>query len=151
MNDRLELRLWLRLLASSNLVVARLRRGLKEEFGVTLPAFDLMAQTNRPPLGPTMGELSQRLMVSKGNVTDLVERLEGKGLVVRRVDAGDGRVQHVWLTPEGTDLIERMLPRHAAWLAEAMAGADRAQLERLYDDLGALKAALAGKLRPPAA
>lgn len=142
MTPRLELRLWMRLLGTTTPVLARLRRNLKDEFDITMPAFDLMAQTHRAPQGPTMGDLSERLMVSKGNVTDLVLRLEGKGLVERRADTADGRVQHVWLTPAGEALTERMLARHQTWLAEAMAGLDPAAMERLYREMGALKVAV---------
>jgi DNA-binding MarR family transcriptional regulator len=136
---RTEVKLWLRLLACENLVVARLRRGLREEFGMTLPAFDLLAQIDRPPRGPTMSELSQRLMVSKGHVTDLVERLEGKGLIERRADPSDGRVQRVHLTPEGVALFARMAPAHNRWLAELMGGMAPEKLERLHELLGELK------------
>ena len=51
---------------------------------MTLPRFDLMAQLDSAPNGMTLGELSQRMMVSNGNVTGLVERLVAEGLVDRR-------------------------------------------------------------------
>ena len=107
-----------------------------------MPAFDLLAQVHRPPQGPTMGQLSQRLMVSKGNVTDLVERLEGKGLILRRIDDQDGRVQHVHLTPDGEALVERMLPAHRVWLKEMMAGLNEESLAQLYQLIGVFKTAL---------
>jgi DNA-binding MarR family transcriptional regulator len=130
---------WLRLLAATNVGVERLRRGLREQFEVTLPAFDLLAQVDRAPAGPTMSELSRRLMVTKGNVTDLVLRVEEKGLVERRPDERDGRVQHVHLTRAGEALLARMLPAHRAWLGELMAGVDAARLAQLHDLLGELK------------
>ena len=82
----LDLSIWLRLLACSNLMLNWLRRNLRHEFGMTLPTFDILAQIARPLLEPTMGELSERLMVSKGSVTDLIERLERRDLVARRPD-----------------------------------------------------------------
>ena len=48
---------------------------------MTLPRFDLMAQLDKAPNGMTLGELSQRMMVSNGNVTGLVERLVEQGLL----------------------------------------------------------------------
>ena len=39
-----DLRVWLRLLACTSLIEARVRRGLRESFDTTLPRFDLMAQ-----------------------------------------------------------------------------------------------------------
>ncbi len=60
-----------------------MRNGLRETFDITLPRFDLLAQLDRAPDGMTMGELSDRLMVSNGNVTGLAERLVSEGLVAR--------------------------------------------------------------------
>ena len=138
----LELRTWLRLLACANEVLATLRRNLRQEFGVTLPVFDALAQIDRAPRGPAMGELSQRLMVSKGSVTDLIERLEARGLSVRRPDPGDGRVQHVHLTAAGQALIDAMLPAHNRWIAEMLGGGPAADLAKLHELLCDLRAGL---------
>src|ERR1700741_4680796 len=90
-----ELRLWLRLLTCSTLSEGEIRRRLREVFGVTLPRFDLMAQLDKAPGGMTLGELSQRMMVSNGNVTGLSERLVGLGVLDRRQSRSDRRVQIV--------------------------------------------------------
>ena len=70
-----ELRLWLRLLTCTALIEGEVRSRLRDSFDVTLPRFDLMAQLDKAPNGMTLGELSQRMMVSNGNVTGLVDRL----------------------------------------------------------------------------
>ena len=61
------------------MIEGEIRRRLRERFDVTLPRFDLMAQLDRTPEGLTLSELSQRMMVSNGNVTGLVERLVESG------------------------------------------------------------------------
>src|SRR5690606_20131530 len=76
-----ELRLWLRLLTCTRLIEDEVRSRLRDAFDVTLPRFDLMAQLDKAPNGMTLGELSQRMMVSNGNVTGLVERLAQQGLI----------------------------------------------------------------------
>src|SRR5690606_30554928 len=73
--DKLELRLWLRLLACTSLIERVLRERLRRDFETTLPRFDVLAQLDRAPEGLSMGELSQHLMVSAGNITGLIERL----------------------------------------------------------------------------
>lgn len=78
-----ELRLWLRMLSTTKLISQEIRRRLRTEFGATLPQFDLLAQLYREKDGLRLGELSRRTMVTNGNVTGLVERLEGDGLIVR--------------------------------------------------------------------
>src|SRR6516165_8831478 len=67
--DHQALRLWLRLLSCTVRIENQVRAGLRQEFGTTLPRFDLMAQLERSGGGLRMNELSQRLMVSGGNVT----------------------------------------------------------------------------------
>ena len=52
-----ELRLWLRLLTCTTLIEGEVRRRLRDEFDVTLPRFDLMAQLDKAPSGMTLGEL----------------------------------------------------------------------------------------------
>ena len=71
-----------------------MRRRLRDSFDVTLPRFDLMAQLDRAPNGMTLGELSQRMMVSNGNVTGLVDRLVAQGLLARRAFAARPRVRN---------------------------------------------------------
>ncbi|MBI4969959.1 MAG: MarR family transcriptional regulator [Rhodospirillales bacterium] len=121
----------------TNLVLARLRRGLHEEFGISLATFDLLMQVLHPPAGPTLSELSRRLMVTKGNVSELVKRMEAKGLIERRSDPDDARQQHVHLTKAGAALSARILPRQQAWMAAMMAEMDGAGQQILYESLGA--------------
>ena len=83
-DHKTELRLWLRLLTCTTLIENEVRRRLRDQFGITLPRFDLLAQLDRAPNGMTLGELSQRMMVSNGNITGLVDRLCEQGLILRR-------------------------------------------------------------------
>jgi DNA-binding MarR family transcriptional regulator len=51
-----------------------------------------------------MRELAQRLCCDASNVTGIVDRLEGRGLVERRVAPADRRVKHLVLTEAGRTL-----------------------------------------------
>ena len=136
------LRLWLRLLACTNLVEAPLRRRLREQFDGSLPRFDLMAQLDREPAGMKMRELSRRLMVTGGNVTGLTDRLVEEGLVRRRGDPNDRRATSVALTAEGRRQFRTMAQAHEAWVREIFSGLDAAQQAQLFELLGQLKATL---------
>src|SRR6218665_1212019 len=116
-----ELRLWLRMLSTTKLISQEVRRRLRTEFGATLPQFDLMAQLYREKEGLRLGELSKRTMVTNGNVTGLVERLETDGFVQRITPDGDRRVTVAILTSEGTALFEKMAASHEGWLRDIMA------------------------------
>ena len=137
-----DLRIWLRLLACTNLIESRVRKGLRERFQTTLPRFDLLAQLDRAADGLTMGELSRRLMVSNGNVTGLIDRLVAEGLVERRPDETDRRAQRVRLTGTGKRTFDAMTPVHQAWIAEALTPLATVDKAHLLDALDKLKGAL---------
>jgi DNA-binding MarR family transcriptional regulator len=141
-DDHLALRLWLRLLACTNLVEAPLRKRLREQFDGSLPRFDLMAQLDRHPAGLRMRELSRRLMVTGGNVTGLTDRLVAEGLVERHADAADRRTFQVRLTAEGQRQFRAMARAHEAWVAGLLGGLSAAQQAQLFALLGQLKTTL---------
>jgi len=136
------LRLWLRLLSTTNLIETEVRARLRDRFASTLPRFDLLAQLDHAPDGLTMGELSRRLMVTNGNVTGLVARLIREGLVERRVDAADRRSARVRLTPAGRRAFSAMAPAHAGWIDRLFDGLDATERALLSQLLGTLKHAI---------
>ncbi len=134
-----DLRLWLRMLSCVNLVEAEIRRRLREQFATTLPRFDLLAQLDHMPDGLTLGEISRRMMVSNGKVTALAAGLVAEGLVERRAEAADRRIQRLCLTRNGRRAFEIQSGEHEKWITELFAripSNDRATLHRL---LGVLK------------
>jgi DNA-binding MarR family transcriptional regulator len=138
-DHKAELRLWLRLLTCSTLIENGVRRRLRESFDVTLPRFDLMAQLDKTPAGLTLGELSQRMMVSNGNVTSIVEALVGQGMLDRKPSPLDRRAQVVSLTADGRRVFRQMAASHEDWIAETFAGLSAAEEEQLMALLGKAK------------
>ncbi|SCK28834.1 MarR family winged helix-turn-helix transcriptional regulator [Vogesella sp. LIG4] len=137
------LRAWLKLLACHNLVESQLRTMLRLQFDTTLPRFDLMAQLQRYPEGLRMRELSQRMMVTGGNVTGLVDRLVEEGLIAR-VDAPDDRRAYlVSLTAKGRQEFAAMAAEHERWVMSLFGGLEPAELDSLSALLGKLKSHLA--------
>jgi DNA-binding MarR family transcriptional regulator len=139
-DHHLSLRLWLRLLTCSNQIENRIRQNLQSEFETTLPRFDLMAQLERAPGGLKMSELSQRMMVTGGNVTGITDGLEKEGLVVREVDSADRRVFRVSLTTEGKRQFRRMAGEHEQWIVDLFGSLGTRQKRQLTELLGELKA-----------
>ncbi|MGZ9721887.1 MarR family winged helix-turn-helix transcriptional regulator [Rhizobium miluonense] len=143
---KLELRLWLRMLSTTKLISQEIRRRLRNEFGATLPQFDLMAQLYRERDGLRLGELSKRTMVTNGNVTGLVERLETDGLVRRATPDGDRRVTVAKLTERGVELFGAMAAAHEGWLRDMMADVDPAIITELWQDIGEVKTSVSNHL-----
>jgi DNA-binding MarR family transcriptional regulator len=141
-DHKLELRLWLRLLATSNLIEVEVRQRLRERFQTTLPRFDLLAQLERVEDGLLLGELSRRMMVSNGNVTGLVERLVQSGMIERNVPEDDRRAVRVRLTAKGRRIFAEMAAAHSEWIGELFAGLSEAEQQGLLAGLGNLKTSI---------
>jgi DNA-binding MarR family transcriptional regulator len=135
-----ELRLWLRLLSCKMLIENEIRRRLRDNYDITLPRFDLMAQLDKAPGGMKLGELSQRLMVSNGNITGLVDRLVTQGLLDRQPSPNDRRTQIVKLTAEGRRTFRAMAAAHENWIADLFADLSKNEQETLMRLLGKAKA-----------
>ena len=133
------LRLWLRLLTCTQLVEKQVRTQLREQWGTTLPRFDLMAQLERNPGGLKMNELSRRMMVTGGNVTGITDQLVTEGLVERVDVAGDRRSWRVRLTRQGRTLFGEMAHAHEAWIVAAFAALSAREVQALHKLLGKVK------------
>ena len=142
------LKLWLRLLSCTTRIEDVIRNRLRSEFAITLPRFDLLAQLERHPAGLTMGELSQRLMVTGGNVTGITDQLEGEGLVLRTPQPGDRRAYAVRLTPAGRRQFRRMAATHEQWIVELFSAWTDAEKSRVHNLLATLKTHLAASDSP---
>ncbi len=79
----------------------------------------------------TQRELGRKVLTSAGNMTDVIDKLERRGLVSRTRAPSDRRSVLVDLTPAGRTLIQSVFPGHAADIAAAMAGLDRGELREL--------------------
>ncbi len=133
------LKLWLRMLSCTVRIETEIRSRLRNEFGITLPRFDLMAQLERHPEGLRMGELSKRMMVTGGNVTGIAEQLVQENLVVRVPDAHDRRAYTVKLTAAGRRAFERMAAAHEGWITELLGGVSPQDKTRLIELLSQIK------------
>jgi MarR family 2-MHQ and catechol resistance regulon transcriptional repressor len=92
---------------------------------------------NRGP--QPVNTIGQRIHLTSGAVTTAVDRLEGRGFVVRRFDPTDRRARIVALTPRGTDTIGAIFGQHKKTMDQVASGltdAERATLVRLIKKLG---------------
>ncbi|MDB5705528.1 MAG: MarR family transcriptional regulator [Sphingomonas bacterium] len=142
LDDRSSVRLWLRLLSCTMVIEKRVRRRLDDRFDSTLPRFDILAALDRAGT-MTMGALSRALLVSKGNVTALVQALKADGLVDLTPSPDDRRASIVRLTPKGAAHFADMAKEHHRWIDAMLAGLGRTEREQLFALLGKLKTSIA--------
>ena len=84
------------------------------KWNLSVAQFDVIAQVGAAG-GSTQQELANRLLVTKGNICQLLERLEHRGLICRHQE---GRANHVFLTDEGQRLYAQVLPAQERLIAE---------------------------------
>ncbi len=125
------LKMWIRLLGVTRASESHLREYLRLGHATTLPRFDVMAALYRRRDGVTMSELSRMLLVSNGNATAVVDRLEADGLVRRTASETDRRTVHVALTPAGLQAFETMAAGHEAEVARLFATVSDEDLDAL--------------------
>lgn len=142
-DDHSAVRLWLRLLSCSAQIERDIRTRLREQFGVSLPRFDYLAQLERHPGGLRLSDLSRYLMVTGGNVTALTTQLVATGWVERLPDPADARSAYVRLTAAGRRKFLRMAGAHEQWLVEVFDGFEAPHRDALYALLGRLRVQLA--------
>ena len=133
------LRLWLRLLTCTTLIENQVSGRLRNDFDTTLPRFDLMAQLARFPDGLLMSELSQRMMVSGGNITGITDNLERDEFVERVAQPNDRRAKKVRLTDKGRVAFDQMAIVHATWIDEALGDLTTQEQQHMYTLLGKIK------------
>lgn len=134
-HSKRRLKMWIRLLGVTRAAEGELREFLRVKHETTLPRFDVMAALYRRREGVTMSELSRMLLVSNGNATTVVDRLEKDGLVRRVPSETDRRSVHVMLTAEGLARFERLAVDHEAEVSRLFAGLSEADLDAMTDIL----------------
>ncbi len=142
-----DLRLWLRILTIHTLINNEVRRRLREQFGMSLSRFDLLAQLDGRTDGMRMGELSKRLMVTTGNITGLVDELVAEGLVERLPDPTNRRASLAVMTVKGRKLFGAAAKANEAWIADMFAGLSAAEKTAMFEMLGRQKADIAARLQ----
>lgn len=134
--SKARLRAWIRLYRLTRAAESELREFLRIKHATTLPRFDVMAALDRRKDQPTtMSELGRLLLVSNGNVTAIVDRLESDGLVKRTAAPADRRTIYVKLTAKGARQFARLAADHEREVNRVLGGLD-------VDDVDGLTALL---------
>jgi len=124
------LRLWLVLMRCHRALSQIAERSI-EDAGLCLTDFAaLEALLHKGPL--TITEIQGKVLLASGSMTAAVDRLEKKGLVVRRPAPIDRRAKVLDLTPEGRRVVKTAFSRHAAELESAMAVLNPSEKRQLY-------------------
>ena len=120
---------WLQLVRAYNFVESRISADLRED-DLTLAQFDALVGLCQMG-GVSQQELADHLLVTKGNVIGLIDRLSARGFVERRRSATDRRVNLLEITESAHRLVERVLPRQLELISRLMTTLTRAEADAL--------------------
>ena len=138
-------RLFFRLYQASNLLHKTGSRSVAE-FGTTTQQWAVLGALSRPATrgqGMTVKELIEFLLLSRQNLTAVLNRLQRSGLVERTRIAEDGRVRRIRLTARGVETWARMLVNIEKYYEDALEGLTTEESLMLYRLLERLKSRLA--------
>ena len=107
------------------------------EFGLTAAQFDIIATLGNTP-GMTFKALGEKTLITKGTLTGVVDRLQGRGFVRRVASKSDGRSTVVRLTQKGEAEFERVFAAHVAYLKRPFAVLSEDQMIQLEGMTGRL-------------
>ena len=125
--------------------VSRLRRSAFDRcmkpLNVTRSQWWVLAYLSRQD-GMTQSQLAEELDIGKVAVGGLIDRLEKAAFLRREADAGDRRVNRVFLEPRSKQLIAKMRKVNHKMNLQILAGLDDDKLEVTAAALGTIKANL---------
>lgn len=108
---------------------------LFRQFDLTEAQFNVLFSLKYKESVWTQSDLGKRLVVTRASVTSVLDKLEGKGLVERKVVEGNRRIYHVDLTAAGKRLIDEVEPLYRRDIHDVMGGLDRKTCEALIQSL----------------
>jgi DNA-binding MarR family transcriptional regulator len=134
--EELEVRTWVQLVRTFSRMERRLEEVL-ERHGLSIPQFDILATLGFEQ-GITQQELAERLLVTKGNICGMIDRMEANGWVERKPDPEDRRANRLFLTRRGKKQLGQTMPDEQALVKEMMSALLHGELQSLYQFLDRL-------------
>lgn len=122
-------RVWFRMLRLHQSLYSEIASRLRV-IGLSVPQFDVLSTLTERE-GMSQRELAERLYVTKGNVSGLIDRLVEAGLVERHSIPEDRRSHALHLTDEGKRLAVLGMAAHEHFIGETLGKLAKSDIETL--------------------
>jgi MarR family transcriptional regulator, 2-MHQ and catechol-resistance regulon repressor len=139
--DPASVRLLLNLIGTFDVAERLLARRLAPH-GLSPSSFNVLMILRQHPEGCAMSAMSDLLLVSRANITGLIDSLEERGLVQRTACVADRRSKMGTLTEAGRKLLEEMLPDHYAYIRSMLEGFPEDEKSQLTVLLARMRSAM---------
>jgi MarR family transcriptional regulator, organic hydroperoxide resistance regulator len=147
-NSEISIRVWFRLARLMGRMQVAISGRLRE-IGISIPQCDVLTTLSERE-GVNQQQLAERLYVTKGNISGLLDRLEEAGFVERRAAVSDRRQYSIHLTESGRAMAESAVVVQHEWIASTLGRMGEADLAALDQRLVALRDIVREQEQPPA-
>lgn len=109
-----------------------------KQYGVTTTQYDVLVILQYSEKRITQSDLGNRRVVSRSNITGIIDRLEKMGYAAREGSADDRRVKYIKITPKGKDLIKKVEKKYFDNLKQVMrflSDKDKNSLREIMDKI----------------
>src|SRR5882724_3825345 len=105
---------------------------MAKRHGLSLPHFEVLLCLNHGE-GISQQDLAERLLLTKGNICVMVQKMEAAGLIERRSDPDDQRFHRLYMTLAGREKLCAALPDHHAVTGRMLRGLTLAEQKTLHE------------------
>ncbi len=133
------LRAWLMLLKTCNEMQRFTNSRLQTGFQTSLSRFDVLANLDQAGGTLSIGNLADRLIASSGNISRLLDRMIDDGLIERRTNPQDRRVNDISMTARGRRLFRRMASNHEQWVDSIFSSINNEDIVELLRHLSSVR------------
>jgi MarR family 2-MHQ and catechol resistance regulon transcriptional repressor len=120
-----------------NVMFSKLEKNI-QEYGLNISEFGVLEMLFHKGEQPVQ-KIAEKILVTSGTVTYVIDKLVKKELVYRRKCDKDKRIFYVCLTAKGEELISQVFPKHKDFLDDIFSGVDDEFKHRLIADLFTLQ------------
>ena len=113
-------------------------QSLFKDFGISGPQFNILRiLRGQYPEASTVNLLIDRMLDKSSNASRIVDRLESKGLVIRKQCPSDRRAVDVFISQEGLDLLEKLGDKMLSWeqSTQNLTNSECEELSKLLDKM----------------
>lgn len=125
---KLESRSWLAVIRTYQECTRRYSQ-LLAHYELTVPQLDVLSAINKHAPEATPKAIAEELVVTRGNITGVLNRLHERGLIETRQHATDGRSFVCELTDAGRSVFDRARAGARAFISEQLEIFDDSELE----------------------
>ncbi|MBE6053251.1 MAG: MarR family transcriptional regulator [Clostridium sartagoforme] len=111
------------------------------EFGLNISEFGVLEMLYHKGDQPVQ-KVAEKILVTSGTITYVINKLEKKDLVVRRKCNKDKRVYYVSLTEKGKDFIAHIFPKHKSFVDNLFKDISEENKRQLVENLIKLRKVL---------